>query len=676
MSDMAGGTKMFAAHPLPMSGLGFTTAVLVTGIALVIGLAWASSRLLGLPVGTIRALIAGLLGVAAAEAFGRSLHPAQDGHLIVFVTVSLGVPVIVAMIFIVIAEALVPRGSGPGPLEMIRALRRRLTRARRYSQISRIAVRHGLGPYLRGRPLADGDTSGGSRLASSVRQALEDGGVTFVKLGQLLSTRRDLLPAEFIAELSRLQDHVPPARWEQIEPILSESFGAPPGEVFTELSRQPVAAASIAQVYRARLRCDGASSEVAVKVRRPGIEPAVERDLDIVLRLAATLEERTRWARSLGVVALAQGFAAAIREELDFRVEARNTAAVAAAWSADQHSGTHGVPIVVPNVREQYCTRQVLVTEWLSGVNLGAAGPVVEQLGLERAELARSMIRCLLRQIIVDGIFHADPHPGNILLLADGRLALLDLGSVGRLDGQFQFALQNLLLAIGRGDPAALCDALLDLVARPDDIDEQRLERALGQFLALHLAGGAATGNEMFADLFRLVSRFELGVPPEIAAVFRALATLEGTLTQLAPGFDIVTEAREFASIHIAERWTPEAVRKTATDELLALLPVVRRLPRRIERITSALEQGRLSLNVRLFADERDREVVTGLVHLALLTFLGAAIGIIAVLLLGTHGGPTITPTVSLFQVIGYNLIVVSSVLILRVLFRIFTPGR
>jgi ubiquinone biosynthesis protein len=150
----------------------------------------------------------------------------------------------------------------------------------------------------------------------------------------------------------------------------------------------------------------------------------------------------------------------------------------------------------------------------------------------------------------VAGLFHADPHPGNILLLADGRLALLDLGSVGRLDAQLRAALQNLLLAVGRGDPAGLRDALLELVSRPDEIDEEQLERALGQFMALHLAAGAAPGAEMFTDLFRLITRFRLGVPPEVAAVFRALATLEGTLTQLAPGFDLVAEAQGFARLY------------------------------------------------------------------------------------------------------------------------------
>ena len=190
-----------------VSGIVFAVAVLATSIALVAGLAWASRRLLGLPVGALRALIAGLLGFVAALLVGRALRATQSGHLAAFFTVALGVPLIVAMIFIVVAEALVPSGTWPGPVEVINGARSWFARSRRYSQISRIAVRHGLGPYLRGRPRRDGDPAGGrAALALSLRHALEEGGVTFIKLGQLLSTRRDLLPEEFASELAQLQD--------------------------------------------------------------------------------------------------------------------------------------------------------------------------------------------------------------------------------------------------------------------------------------------------------------------------------------------------------------------------------------------------------------------------------------------------------------------------------------
>jgi ubiquinone biosynthesis protein len=176
----------------------------------------------------------------------------------------------------------------------------------------------------------------------------------------------------------------------------------------------------------------------------------------------------------------------------------------------------------------------------------------------------------------------------------------------------------------------------------------------------------------MFADLVRLISRFELPIPAQIGTVFRALGTLEGTLDQLMPGFDIAAEARQYATGHLMERFSPESVGKTAADELIALLPVLRRLPRRIDRVTGALEQGRLSVNVRLLADERDRRMITGLTHLFLQTLIGVAIGVVAAILLTITSGPKVTPGVTLLQVIGGNLLIAASILVLQVLFTIF----
>ncbi len=206
----------------------------------------------------------------------------------------------------------------------------------------------------------------------------------------------------------------------------------------------------------------------------------------------------------------------------------------------------------------------------LAAINAGMPADV-------RAELARSLLDCLLREVMLEGTFHADPHPGNVLLLADGRLGLLDFGSVGRIDQGLRSALQRLLLALDRGDPAGLADALLEVVERPEELDELRLERMLGRFLARHVAAGITPDVTMFTELFRIVSDHGLAVPPEIAAVFRALATMEGTLTQLAPGFDIVAEARRFAGQQLAGQFRPDTLRTTAADELVALLPLLRR---------------------------------------------------------------------------------------------------
>jgi ubiquinone biosynthesis protein len=449
--------------------------------------------------------------------------------------------------------------------------------------------------------------------------------------------------------------------WPDISEVLETSLGGPVTEKFASFDTEPIAAASIAQVHAATLP---SGDRVAVKVRRPDVTGVVGSDLDIVQRLAIRLQRSTRWGRSAGAVDLAHGFAAALREELDLRIEAQNMTAVAAA--------ARGEDLRVPALYQPYCGERVLVMQYLDGRPLLTAAPGLS--AESRAALARVLLDSLLGQVMLDGIFHADPHPGNILLLGDGHLGLIDWGAVGRIDAGLRGALQRLLLALVRGDPVILTDALLDVVNRPEQLDEPRLERTLGRFLAQCFAAGVTPDAAMFTSLFRIVADYGLAVPPEIATVLRALATMEGTLTQLAPPFDIVAEARRFAGKQLAAQLSPEAIRNTAADELAALTPMLRRLPRRIDRIGGALEEGRLTVSVRILADPSDRRYLTGLVHRVLLAFLAAAAGIMAVLLIGIHGGPALSKTISLYSFFGYCLLVIAAILAVRVLVQVFRP--
>ena len=635
---------------------------LALGLMVIVAVAAVARRLLGVRVGAVRLLVAGVVGYTMAALVSTSMERADVPPYAV-ASILIGIQILVTMACLVAAEALIPSGSRP-----LRDLRRRLARARRYGQITAIAMHHGLGPYLRGRRRTP---EGRDRLARSLRLALEEGGVTFVKLGQLLSTRPDLLPREVIDELERLQAQVTPAPWPEVEAVVVPVRGE-----FAAFDREPLAAASIAQVHAARLR---SGENVVVKIQRPGIEPVVERDLDIVLRLARTIEARQRRGLAphatiethsvarLNAVELARGFAVAIREELDFRVEARNLAAVGAA--AERHE--NGL-VRLPALHEALSGRRVLVMERLDGVPIVAAEAALDDGGLDRAALAHALLDFILRQIMIDGVFHADPHAGNVLLLADGGLGLLDFGSVGRLDPIMRGTLTQLLIAIDRGEPDGMANALLELAQWPDEVVEQRLARAVGRFMARHLAAGVAPSPAMFSDLLALIAEHGLTVPPEAAGAFRALATLEGTLRRIDPSFDMVADARAIARKQLDARSAGDAVR----DELLAAAPIVRRLPRRLDRITAALEHGHLSINVRQLADERDRRVITALVHQVLLAFLGATTGLMGVLLLGAQGGPDVTQNITLFQLLGYNLLVVSLLLMLRVLFILFRPER
>jgi ubiquinone biosynthesis protein len=608
-----------------------------------------------------RTVVAGLAGQALTStiffALASGWHlgvrgpgPAY-GVVLGFAALAWACGLLLAMAILVTWQAFIPAGTIPPPATWPRSLRSRAARSRRYWQIVRIFTRCGVGPVLSRGPFSAG-------LARSLTEALDRSGVVFVKFGQGLSTRRDLLPAEFTTELGRLQDRVSPLPWDQIEQVLAAELGGT--AMFAGIDREPLASASIAQVHAATLRT---GERVVIKVLRPGVTQLAERDLDIITRLARRTEARAAWARAIGVGTLAEGYAVGLREELDFRIEAANLAAASAA------SAARGV--VIPRVHHDLSTQKVLVMERLDGTALSKAVPADG----DREQLARDLLGCVLRQIVIDGIFHADPHPGNIMLLDDGRLGLIDFGAVGRLDSRLRAALQRLLLALDRRDPVALTDALLEVTARPDDLDEQALERSVGALLVRHLAVGRPPDITLFTELFRLVTRHELAVPAEFAATFRALSTLEGGLTLLAPGFDMVAEAERFGQRELTRRLGPESLKEAAAEEVVALLPMLRRLPRRVDRIAAAVEGGRLSVNVRLLADERDRKVITGWVQLGVLTILAATAGFMAVALLALKGGPAMTPAIGLYQFIGYCLLVICALLALRVLAAVFRTG-
>ena len=636
---------------------GYLAPLTLLGAFAVFVIALVARQLLGLQGGLIRTLLCAVLGLAVGVGL-LGPHLQTGAETAALFPVMVGVQLLTTVLALLVIDAILPRRS---PIAWIRDAQHRMARARRYAQVSTIATRNGLVRQVRVRPRL-GDHERNVAFARSLRRTLEEAGVTFVKVGQLLSTRDDLLPPEFITELRSLQDEVVPAPWTLVRELLAAELGAPVDEVFTQFERQPLAAASIGQVHRATLH---SGEQVVVKVQRPGITTVVDRDLDIVLRVAASLERRAAWARDLGAVELAQGFAAALREELDFRVEARNLTTITASSALHRSSDR----VRLPHLYDEFTTQQILVMELLDGVPLGRADAVIAERGLDRAELARTLLRFLLRQILVDGVFHADPHPGNILVLADGQLALLDFGSVGHLDTELQGALQSLLLAIDQRDPAALRDALLEITDDLPDIDAQSLERSLGRLMARNLSPGLLPDAEAFADLFRIVSAYGVTVPPEIEVVFKTLATLQGTLARLAPGFDIIHESQRFSDTEITAQLAPVDLKDVAIKEVLELVPLLRRLPRRFDRITAAIEHGQLSASVRLLADPRDQEVFAGYLHQALVCVLAAATGIMAVVLLASQGGPFISQGVRLYAVFGYNLLVISAVLAIRVLF-------
>ncbi|MFE9282352.1 ABC1 kinase family protein [Nocardiopsis alba] len=620
----------------------------------------ALGALFGAPVGAVGAILAyyGSLDVLTGD---HPMDMEQPGSLaLMLFGMAVG-----SMLAFVALELLLPRGTRVRPVAMVREATDLFGRLGRYRRIVWILVRHGLGGYVIGRREGTEDTSAQRRSARSLARSMEEAGVVFVKLGQVLATRRELLPAVFIEELGRLHSEAARVPYERIRDCVELELGRDIDEVFAEFDPEPLAAASIAQAHAARLRT---GEEVVVKVQRPGIGPVVRRDLDIIRRLAKRVDEHTDWGPAIGVRDLAEGFGEALLEELDFEVEAANIVAVAEA-AADS-------PVRIPQVYEAYTSRRVLVMERLHGRQIDGVELPEEQ----GEEVARALLDCLLEQILASGIFHADPHPGNILLLDDGGVGLLDHGSVGRLDAQTREALQMMLLAIDRGDAVLLTDTLLDVVDDPGEIDAERLRRSLGQFMARYLHSGTTTSMRMFTELLLLVARFGLVLPSELAGVFRALATLEGTLVFLAPGFDTVSEAKRYAGAHMSERLGTDNLREAAVGELLALMPTLRRLPRRLDRITDQLHKGRFTVQARMFAHPEDRRLLRSVVRRAVMTVLAVVTGFMSVGLFNVTERPGVrweelaTHTQAL-NLLAWVLLATTAMFVLRLLVDMVQDG-
>jgi ubiquinone biosynthesis protein len=403
---------------------------------------------------------------------------------------------------------------------------------------------------------------------------------------------------------------------------------------------------------------------VVVKIQRPRARAQATADLDIVRRLARLLDRRADWARHLGVLALADGFAQALDEELDYRIELANMRAVADA------SGDVRIPTPYP----EWSGRHVLVMQRLPGRPLSDARDVLTVLSDDqRAEMAQHLLTAVLRQVMVSGVFHADLHPGNIFIDSDGTVALLDFGSVGRLDQTARTCLSTLLLAFDRQDAIAAADALMDLLGAPTGVDDRAFEQQLGQ-LIVRYAGGLGTGGSaaLYLALFKLVLTHRLSVPAPVAAAFRALGAVEGSLPRLTGVIDLATAAREDGRSLMAELMGPQRIRSTLEMQLVTVLPLLQRLPRRLNRLTEELESGQFTINVRAFGHAADRSFVTGIVQQVVVAMLAAALAIGGIILVVADTGPIMTPGLRLYTFLGLILLLFAFVLGSRAMVLVF----
>ena len=556
----------------------------------------------------------------------------------------------------------------------------------RLYDIASILVRYGFGDIVRRMGLANALERAGralhwsnaeefAHLPSPVRRALEEMGPAFVKLGQMLATRVDLFEPEWITEFGKLQDSAPAAPYAEILQQLTEDLGAPPEVIFSAFDPEPLAAASIAQVHRARLE-DG--SEVVVKVRRPGIRPIIEADLRWLMRLAELAEKESPELRSFHPQEVVRQFDQSLRRELDFASECRNAQRIAENFSgyagkdksaevaiAEAPELPPALPIIViPRVHWQWTGERVCVQEFIDGIP-GRKLSAVDQAGLDRKVLARRGAHAVLKMIVEDGFFHADPHPGNVFYLLGNRIAFIDFGMVGRLTEERRDQLIRLLLGLVEHEPGRVADVLLDWTG-DSAVDENGLILEIQTFVDQYhgVALKQLKLGAMLSNLVAILRQHQLALPADLALLIKAFISLEGMGRELDPDFDMAGEAMPLLEQALHARYKPAALIKRGWRAASEALALVADLPHDLSQLLRAARRGRLEIHIDIThlkrvgnqLDTAANRLVVGIVVASLI--IGSSI------VMTVPGGPSLLG-LPFFGTIGYLGAVVGGVWLL-----------
>lgn len=472
----------------------------------------------------------------------------------------------------------------------------------RLREITGVLVRHGFGEFVQRAELSSlvplrnrTHTTSPSGVGPRLRAVLEELGPSFVKLGQIASTRADLLPDDVIHELKKLQEHVEPVEFPLVRAVIESQLGRELPEVFANFDETPLASASIGQVYRAQLRtADGTpGAKVVVKVQRPDIARTVERDADLLYWLAHGLERSIPELSVYGPVRLAQEFDRTMRAELDYTQEADNADRFRENFASDERT-------LFPIVYREASARKVLTLEYFPGYNLFDA---IEK-GANGEDIARQAISLIFRMIFEHGFFHADPHPGNILILPpldSPVLGIIDLGQVGRLTVKVRDNLLDLIIALGRNDTRAIATALCTLGRPQKKIDRVAFEAHVGEMVDRYLGRKLKDIQASVAlrDIMKGAMDFGLELPADLMMMGKALTTIEGIARQIYPDFNLVQELKPHMAEILGIRYSPERMTSDLFNLANRFATATSEFPTRAEDILEDLRQGRLRIETR-----------------------------------------------------------------------------
>ncbi|HEX3032506.1 MAG TPA: AarF/ABC1/UbiB kinase family protein [Bacillota bacterium] len=477
---------------------------------------------------------------------------------------------------------------------MIKARYRHLIRFR---EIGRILTQHSLNQLfeLVTRHADIKRTNGGRilALAGRFRQALEQLGPTFIKLGQLLSTRPDLIPLPIILELEKLQDQVNPVPIRVISEILAAELGPDFSTLFSNIEEQPLASASIGQVHKATLL---SGEKVVIKVQRPGIRKLVETDLEIFLDSARLFQRKTKWGAFYRLAEIAEEFSNSVLEELDYTFEGRNCEKLRELCAQDK-------TVYVPKVFWEYSTPRILTMEYVEGIKVNNLSELY-QAGLDKSRVARNLVNSIFRQIFIYGLFHADPHPGNLAVRADHSIIYMDFGLVGRISEDLREKLVSLSLAIVRQDVMGMSQILIDISDVADTVNPVRLGRDLERLMVKYydLPIDQLNLGEVLREMLKMAYVYQIRVPSEVILLAKSLVTMEGVVTQLDAQVSVVDLAQPFARELLRDKLTLPRLRKQLVTGVRDLSTLLWDLPQRTARILSLVEGGRL----KVYLENRD----------------------------------------------------------------------